>query len=160
VLMENLGTSRARKLNWTVDPSLFTSHIARAEFHGVRSDRSMGQLPRLRLQHCQRLAGCLSHPDDGGTVANVDMAWADLQTGYAVAAIVAGGRSALRDGAVRPLTSRWSNSSRRESMNSLRRLRSDETHHPKMDESPVPLRAERSILDGRFAMAESLCSDR
>jgi crotonobetainyl-CoA:carnitine CoA-transferase CaiB-like acyl-CoA transferase len=68
VLMENLGyQSGAQIAVGLVDPSTTSRpDTARAEFHGVRSDRAVGRLPRLRLQHRQRLAGCVSHADDGG----------------------------------------------------------------------------------------------
>jgi crotonobetainyl-CoA:carnitine CoA-transferase CaiB-like acyl-CoA transferase len=90
VLMENLGTSRARKLK--MDSR--TLHRSRPELLAL-SSTGFGQTGpwadfrayAYNIVNASPVAYLTQ--TFGGTVANVDMAWADLQTGYAVAAIVA-----------------------------------------------------------------------
>lgn len=90
VLMENLGTSRARKLR--LDSR--SLHHSRPTLLAL-SSTGFGQTGpwadfrayAYNIVNASPIAYLTQTTE--GKVANVDMAWADLQTGYAVAAIVA-----------------------------------------------------------------------
>jgi crotonobetainyl-CoA:carnitine CoA-transferase CaiB-like acyl-CoA transferase len=90
VLMENLGTSRARKLK--LDSR--NLHSSRPTLLAL-SSTGFGQTgPWANFRaYADNIVNASPvaylTQTNAGTVANVDMAWADLQTGYAVAAIVA-----------------------------------------------------------------------
>lgn len=90
VLIENLGTSRARKLK--LDSR--SLHLSRPTLLAL-SSTGFGQTGpwsdfrayAYNIVNASPIAYLTQTTE--GNVANVDMAWADLQTGYAVAAIVA-----------------------------------------------------------------------
>jgi crotonobetainyl-CoA:carnitine CoA-transferase CaiB-like acyl-CoA transferase len=90
VLIENLGTGRARKL----ELDCRSLHHARPTLLALSSTGfgqtgpwSMFRAYAYNIVNSSGVAYLTQTVD--GQIANVDMAWADLQTGYSVAAIVA-----------------------------------------------------------------------
>jgi len=90
VLMENLGTSRARKLKLD-SRSLHSSRptLLALSSTGFGQTGPWANFRAYAYNIVNASPVAYLHPDDGGHGCDVDMAWADLQTGYAVAAIVA-----------------------------------------------------------------------
>jgi crotonobetainyl-CoA:carnitine CoA-transferase CaiB-like acyl-CoA transferase len=90
VLIENMGTGRARKLKLDCR-SLHRSHptmlaLSSTGF-GQTGPWSAYRAYAYNIVNSSGIAYLTQTSD--GQIANVDMAWADLQTGYSVAAIVA-----------------------------------------------------------------------
>lgn len=90
VLMENLGTSRARKLKLD-SRSLHSSRptLLALSSTGFGQTGPWANFRAYAYNIVNASPVAYLTQTTAGTVANVDMAWADLQTGYAVAAIVA-----------------------------------------------------------------------